>query len=283
MLVLIAGITGMCGQPLAQAALAKGHRVRGLGRNPDKLALDLSARLEGFAKMKDIYDIAALDRAVQGADAVICAYNPSPELIVEGQILLLRAAERAGVKIFHAASWNMDWTRNRLGDHETYDCYIAFCNHARISSPINPLYAFTGTILEWELQQTYRPKTLDGPGRIARYFGTGRGRLPWTSADDLAAYTIEAISSPTSSDGGFYRVHSFRASVLELADAYEKVRGGGVEIKRACLGSAEELEAMLRRARKEVPPYRHAEYVGLAYAKYMLDGIVQDAIALDHA
>ena len=148
----------MCGQPLAQAALAKGHRVRGLGRNPDKLALDLSARLEGFAKMKDIYDIAALDRAVQGADAVICAYNPSPELIVEGQILLLRAAERAGVKvsvvrayvrgvekqyalnwglvglisgnvqIFHAASWNMDWTRNRIGDHETYDCYIAFCN-----------------------------------------------------------------------------------------------------------------------------------------------------------
>ncbi len=103
MLVLIAGITGTCGQPLARAALAKGHRVRGLSRNPDKLGEDLSARLESSVRMKDVYDLAALDDAVRGVDAVICAYNAAPELVVEGQLLLLRAAERAGVKVRAAA------------------------------------------------------------------------------------------------------------------------------------------------------------------------------------
>lgn len=45
------------------------------------------------------YDIAALERAVDGVDAVVCAYAGLPELALEGQLLLLRAAERAGVKV----------------------------------------------------------------------------------------------------------------------------------------------------------------------------------------
>lgn len=99
MLVLIAGITGTCGQCLARAALAKGHQVRGLGRNPGKLGQELADKLEGFVQSEGIYDIAALDRAVRGVDAIVCAYTYAPETVVDGQILLLRAAERAGVKV----------------------------------------------------------------------------------------------------------------------------------------------------------------------------------------
>ena len=98
MLVLIAGITGMVGQPCAHHALAKGHQVRGLGRNLDKLDAALSQKLEGFEKISSVYDIDALDRAVKGVDAIISAYTYLPEVVVEGQLLLLRAAERAGVK-----------------------------------------------------------------------------------------------------------------------------------------------------------------------------------------
>lgn len=98
MLILIAGITGMVGQPLAEYAISKGHRVRGLGRNPAKLPATIRGNLEGFVTSTGIYDIPALDRAVSGVDAVICAYNFDPEIVVEGQLFLLRAAERAGVK-----------------------------------------------------------------------------------------------------------------------------------------------------------------------------------------
>lgn len=88
----------MVGRPCAEAALARGHSVRGLGRSPEKLGQDLYRCLERFEKSNGIYDLDALDRAVAGVDAVICAYGCEPELVVDGQLLLLRAAERAGVK-----------------------------------------------------------------------------------------------------------------------------------------------------------------------------------------
>jgi putative NADH-flavin reductase len=99
MLVLIAGLTGTVGQEIVKATLAKGHKVRGLARSPDKLNQDVASALESFVQMKDVYDITAFDNAVQGVDAIVCAWNWAPEVTVDGQILLLRAAERAGVKV----------------------------------------------------------------------------------------------------------------------------------------------------------------------------------------
>jgi uncharacterized protein YbjT (DUF2867 family) len=106
MLILIYGVTGTCGQALARAALEAGHQVRGSGRTPDKLDKDLTGRLESFVRTESIYDISALDRAVAGVEAVISAVAPVPEVILEGQLLLLRAAERAGVKVRFPRSWS---------------------------------------------------------------------------------------------------------------------------------------------------------------------------------
>ena len=100
MLILIVGVTGMCGQACARAAFNAGHQVRGLARNPERLSQAITAGLESFVKWKDVYDIEALDKAVKGVDAIISAAHPTPTAIVDGQILLLRAAERAGVKVF---------------------------------------------------------------------------------------------------------------------------------------------------------------------------------------
>lgn len=99
MLILITGITGMVGQPCAEYAISKGHRVRGMGRDPAKVPVSIREKLEGFVTTTGIYDIPALDKAVSGVDAIVCAYGFSPEVVLEGQLLLLRAAERAGVKV----------------------------------------------------------------------------------------------------------------------------------------------------------------------------------------
>lgn len=111
--ILIAGITGMVGSPYALAALARGRTVRGMGRNPGKVSKDISSRLESFVQTTSIYDIPALDRAVKGVDATICAYTHTLEVVIEGQLLLLRATERADLNIFHAESWNYDWTEGK--------------------------------------------------------------------------------------------------------------------------------------------------------------------------
>ena len=99
MLVLIAGITGFVGIPCARSALARGVQVRGLARNIDKLPEDVRGSLEGFETLSSLYDVPAMDRATEGVDAIICTFAGLPEMFMESQLLLLRAAERAGVKV----------------------------------------------------------------------------------------------------------------------------------------------------------------------------------------
>jgi NADP-dependent 3-hydroxy acid dehydrogenase YdfG len=100
MLILVAGITGFVGIPVAKAALERGYQVRGLARNPDRLPKGLLERLESFETLTGPHDIAALERAVAGVDAVVSTISATPELIMETQVLLLKAAERAGVKVW---------------------------------------------------------------------------------------------------------------------------------------------------------------------------------------
>ncbi|EXK26697.1 hypothetical protein FOXG_15823 [Fusarium oxysporum f. sp. lycopersici 4287] len=159
MVVLIAGITGNLGQRLASAAISRGLSVRGLGRNSSKLQSDISRKLESFVTSKTHYDIDALDQAGKGVDSIICAYNGDPILTVEGGSLLLLAAERAGVKVFNAATWNNDWSKIKYGDFEHYDTNIAFQHYAAWTSSINPIYIFTGYFSDLYL-------TKFGPGSL---------------------------------------------------------------------------------------------------------------------
>lgn len=84
MLILIAGITGNVGQHVAQADFTRGHQIRGLGRSPDRLSTSISSRVESFVVSKVYNDIEALDKAVKGVDAVVCAYGGMPELALHG-------------------------------------------------------------------------------------------------------------------------------------------------------------------------------------------------------
>ncbi|KAK8061833.1 hypothetical protein PG994_008199 [Apiospora phragmitis] len=219
MLVLIAGITGTCGQHLARAAMAADHRVRGLSHDSDSLGPDIAERLDGFVRMAHAYDIQALGEACKDVDAVMCTYSWEPQLVVEGQLLLLRAAERAGVKIFHACSWNYD----QLGDHEAYDSYIMFCNHARISWTIRPIYGFTGLTPQYTLTHPSAVGASEHENLVLNYFGDGRDDEQDITAADLAAYSIAAISDPHAAGGGLYHVIVFHEPD---ADTYKEVVRG---------------------------------------------------------
>ncbi|CAI7676968.1 unnamed protein product [Penicillium manginii] len=221
MLILIAGITGMVGQPCSEATISQSHQT------------ELS----------------------RGVDAVICAYGFLPEVSVEGQLMLLRATERAGVKIFHTASWNYDWTLGYLGQHEAYDPYLAFHTQVRISSRIKPLFMFTGRIAEW-LFSNRRDKIWDRETQTLPCF--------WicTTASDIAAYTLEAICAPGADEGGFIRVESFRFTPTQFVEAYERARSGKVSAHLKYQGSVDDVVEMLKRARETIHPVNLEEYIG---------------------
>ena len=96
MLILVPGVTGNIGKHLITSLTARGHQVRGLGRNASKLDSALYSKLHSFVEMKAYNDIEAIDDACVGVDGIINAYNGSPELLLDAQLILLRAAERAG-------------------------------------------------------------------------------------------------------------------------------------------------------------------------------------------
>ncbi|RDW59129.1 NmrA-like protein [Coleophoma crateriformis] len=269
MLVLITGMTGMVGRPMVEAALARGHSVRGMGRDRNKVPESTLERLESFVQCTSIYDLPALDRAVEGVDAIVNANTYAAEVVLDGQLLLLRAAERAGVKIFHAASWNFDWSKDTLGNHEGYDPFLCFANQVRLTSSIRPLYMFTGAIVEF-FYDNPRGSAWDPKTKTMSYFGDGSKKFNFTTANDLAAYTIEAISTPEADQGGFVRVESFRATWGDLVTEYEAARGGTVKAQLKCFGSEADVEGMLATARKTIPAREYEKYIGLSYVLNML-------------
>ncbi|KAH8743575.1 hypothetical protein F5883DRAFT_623459 [Diaporthe sp. PMI_573] len=224
MLILIYGITGLVGQAAARAALTAGHQVRGLARNPDKIDRDLLERLEGFTRMDGVDDLPAFNRACENVDAVISACIALPDTAVVGQIHLLRAAERAGVKVFHGASWNIDWTKLPIGYAEQYDPLILFYRFARLTSPLKLVFGFTGVILDYmfSYDEKFGPP-IRKETRAATVIGEGNDIWTFTTVDDLAAYAVQAVSDPDATNEGLYYVASFQLTARDLFRIYEKL------------------------------------------------------------
>lgn len=158
-----------------------------------------------------------------------------------------------------------------MGQHESYDPYLCFDAHVRISSRIKPIYMFTGIIAEWMFSNR-RDRIWDRDTKTLSYFGDGTKEWICTTAKDIAAYTIAAISEPTADQGGFVRVESFRFTPAQLLTAYEKARGGKVKGHLKYEGSLEDAVSMVNKARATIDPVDHEEYIGLGYIEHMLKG-----------
>ena len=98
MRLLIFGATGGTGRQLVRQALERGHAVTAFARDP--AALDERDGLRALAG--DVLDAAAVERAVAGHDAVLCALGKpatSPGKVrSEGTRNVVRAMERSGTR-----------------------------------------------------------------------------------------------------------------------------------------------------------------------------------------
>lgn len=276
MLVLVAGATGNIGKNLIEKLVARDHQVRCLSRNPSKLDPSLHEQLESFVQSDNYYDIPALDRACHGVDAIVCAYAALPELQLDGQLLLLRAAERAGVTKFVAASWNYDWRHMKLGEHEVYDPYISFRSHAEMSSPIKPVYILTGVFAEVLFcvpgnapYSTAHNGVWCPENKRMEVWGSGDEIWHWTTEADAAEYTVAVLEHKDAAKGGLWSVCSGANSLRELSSIYGTVRDRHVDV--VVKGSAEELRATADEARQRCGAKKFWEYIGYFVQLYTIE------------
>jgi putative NADH-flavin reductase len=96
----IFGASGATGTCLTKQALAAGHEVRAVVRDPARLPVPGSPRLRVVTA--DLMDPAAISPAVAGADAVFAAFGPrgtGPTTVLrEGTRSVIEAMRRAGTR-----------------------------------------------------------------------------------------------------------------------------------------------------------------------------------------
>lgn len=71
-MIVITGATGNTGRPAAEALLAKGAKIRAIGRDSKKLESLVARGAEAF--VGDVQDVDAMTRAFQGADMVYLVF-----------------------------------------------------------------------------------------------------------------------------------------------------------------------------------------------------------------
>ncbi|KAG9243592.1 hypothetical protein BJ878DRAFT_535125 [Calycina marina] len=200
---------------------------RRLGRTPSALPPTLSSPLKSLVQLTSYHDIPAVGRTATGVSAVINAYMPNPILDLEGYLLLLRAAECAGVQIFLASSWSCNWTNIKYNSFENYNDHIHFEQQVATTSPIKPVYLFSSLFADL-LYTVYLPGAFDDVATpLMKSWGNGDGeKYPWSTQEYAAESTIDILlrgKGVQAGDGGYFKLRSGVTTVRKLVDAYEKV------------------------------------------------------------
>ncbi|WP_458690389.1 NAD(P)-dependent oxidoreductase [Nocardia tengchongensis] len=195
--VAIFGATGTIGRHVVTQALAAGHQVTVLVRDPAKLTVT-HERLR--AVTGDVLDPAAVERTVIGQDAVIVALGAGRKGVVraEGTRLIIEAMNRTGVKrLICQSSLGVGDSRGNLNFVWKYVMFgmllrPAFADHVRQEE-----YVLAGD-LDWTI---VRPSAFtDGPatGDYRRDFpGTETGLSLKISRADVAGFLVEQLTDGT--------------------------------------------------------------------------------------
>jgi nucleoside-diphosphate-sugar epimerase len=270
-LVVVAGAAGKLGRLVVEALLSHpGVRVRALVRDPKKPEVAAMARegLELLAFDAVSADDAARDAAVKGAFAVVSTLQGGPDIIVDAQLALLRAAKRAGARRFIPSDYsynhftlpegvnvNSDW-RRALGVAAKPETTASF----EVVHVMQGIFAdrfvlgFLGM--------------LDGEKGVIRYWGDGKTPIDWTTWEDTARFTAAAALDDRRVPERLF-VSGERMDVFAFAEAWEKGHGKKPTLER--LGSLAELEQETKRRLAAEPANMYA-WLPLMYARGMYGG-----------
>ncbi|BAW10420.1 NAD(P)-dependent oxidoreductase [Nocardia seriolae] len=197
MKVAIFGATGTIGRHVVARALAAGHEVTVLTRNPANIAAP-HERLR--VEVGDVLDPAAVERTVIGQEAVIVTLGAGRKGVVraEGTRRIIEAMDRTGVKrLICQSSLGVGDSRGNLNFVWKYVMFGMLLRQAYADHVQQEQYVLASD-LDWTI---VRPSAFtDGPttGKYRRAFpATETGLALKISRADIADFLVEQLTDET--------------------------------------------------------------------------------------
>jgi len=197
--VTVFGTTGGVGSQVVERLSSRGHHVTAYVRNPSKVPSSWGDDVTVVTG--ELSDAAAVDRAVQGADAVVSALGPSLDRkatglpLVEGTRNIIEAMQRHGVRRYVG-----NGTPSVLDPREkpTWQTRLSTFMAKRFlrrayDELVGMSVIVTSSRLDWTIVRFLAPK--DGPakGRVRQGF-YGQDKLGFNvSRADIAAFTAAQV------------------------------------------------------------------------------------------
>jgi nucleoside-diphosphate-sugar epimerase len=263
MKILIVGATGSLGS----------HLVSELAKNPSAEILAL-VRNEQDPKVKplldqgvrllqgDLSDSKKLADATKGMDLVISVVRGGAEVMLDGQLNLLRAADESRVPRMIASDFSTPMKDMKIEDHVFLGLRAEF--HRRAQAKHTRVISIQqGAFIEVIFHSSFDQNADVGSQTVAGY-GDGNDTLQFTSIEDTAKFTA-AVAFDVDAPADVYvsgDVTSWSKVAQDLSRAY------GTEFKFKSLGSLNDLKNLL--AEKRASGANPMSYIGPQYLWAML-------------
>ena len=269
--VLIAGAAGMLGTRVAAHLMDEpGTHVRMMVRDANAAfakSMDFAKLHERGAEVveADLGDPLSLERATTNVDVVISTVQGGRDTIVDGQLALLDAAKRNGVRRILPSDYALDLFKSPPGEHANFDMRRD-ADERIAASGIEHIHVLNGAFMDNFLQSQFGG-VFDMERGTASYWGDGNDAFDATSVEDTARYTARAAIDRDVPNGKF-AIAGEQLTFSGIIDAVESVSGRTFE--RRSNGSIADLESTIAAQRAADPGSMEA--LGNTYLLYMLNG-----------
>jgi nucleoside-diphosphate-sugar epimerase len=270
-LIVVAGGAGKLGRLIVNALLDHpGVRVRVLVREPNKPEVTAMARdrVELVAFDAVTANDAARADAVHDAFAVISTLQGGPDVIVDAQLALLRAAKTAGARRFIPSDYSYDFFALPEGINVSSDWRRTFGEIAKkeISDSFEVVHVLQGMFADRQVLGFLG--LFDVDKGVVRYWGDGKTPIDWTTWEDTARFTAAAAVDDRQVPERLF-VSGDRMDVFAFAKTWEAAHGKKLTFE--CLGSLDELEQETKRRLAAAPKNMFA-WLPLMYARGVFGG-----------
>ncbi|KAJ6044385.1 hypothetical protein N7499_006889 [Penicillium canescens] len=243
----IAGVTGKFAQCIIKALqVYPTVSIRGYCRSPHKLPKDILASDKIEIVAGEFDDYGSIRSFVRGSDVVICCYFGGPEVMIQGQKLLIDACEEEGVPRYIASDFAVDYTKippGALFPKESAKIIMEYLKSKKVAG----VHILTGGLMEtfWsEFFGIWRSETCS-----LSIWGNGEDSWELTTFPTAAAYTTEVALDRSAV--GVLRFRGDRKSPKEIKETFERVYGSQMHLDRQ--GSINELYEAVEEAFRRDP------------------------------